>query len=67
MFDQAGNEKDQVVITKKEVVKPTGEKVTSTTVIHDTKIDEEFASVTGVEENAYYEVFSPKINELAIL
>lgn len=51
------------MITKKEVVKPTGEKVTSTTVIHTTKTDEEFASVTGVEEDAYYEVLSPKISE----
>ena len=63
MLDEAGKEKDQVVITKKEVVKPTGEKVTSTTVIHATKIDEEFAGVTGVEEDSYYEVLSPKINE----
>ena len=63
MLDQADKDKEQVVITKKEVVKPTGEKVTSTRVIHTTKIDEEFAGVTGVEEDAYYEVLSPKINE----
>ena len=63
MLDEAGLEKDQVVITKKEVVKPTGEKVTSTKVIHTTKIDEEFAGVISVEEDAYYEVLSPKISE----
>ena len=63
MLDQADKDKEQVVITKKEVVKPTGEKVNRTRVIHTAKIDEEFAGVTGVEEDAYYEVLSPKINE----
>ena len=51
------------MITKKEVVKPAGEKVTSTKLIHETKMDEDFAGVTSVEEDSYYEVLSPKINE----
>ena len=63
MLDNAGEEKSQIVITKKEVVLPTDDKVLSTTSIQVSKKEEEFANISSANEDAYYEVSSTKINE----
>ena len=66
MLDNAGEEKRQIVITKKEVVLPTHEKVLSTTSIQLSKKEEEFATISSANEDAYYEVSSTKINEQVV-
>ena len=66
MLDNAGEEKRQIVITKKEVVLPTDEEVLSTTSIQLSKKEEEFATISSANEDAYYEVSSTKINEQVV-
>ena len=63
MLDNTGEEKSQIVITKKEVVLPTDEKILSTTSIQLSQNEEEFATISSANEDAYYEVSSTKINE----
>ena len=66
MLDNAGEEKRQIVITKKEVVLPTDDKVLSTTSIQLSKKEEGFATISSANEDAYYEVSSTKINEQVV-
>ena len=51
------------MITKKEVVLPIEEKVSSTSVIRESKSEKEFAAIYNVDEDTHYEVLSTKINE----
>ena len=66
MLDNAGEEKRQIVITKKEAVLPKDDKVLSTTSIQLSKKEEEFATISSANEDAYYEVSSTKINEQVV-
>ena len=63
ILDNDGKERSQIVITKKEVVLPTEEKISSTSVIHESKSEKEFVAISNVDEDTHYEVLSPKINE----
>lgn len=63
VFEREGISGSKIAINKKEIVEPNNENlIIAETIQQSTKVDQ-FAATTELDEEAHYEVFSPKIDE----
>ena len=62
-FETESVQKGKIVISKKEMVEPLEEKHVMAETMHQSTTIEELEAESTVDEETYYEVYSPKITE----